>query len=173
MADTPQRITSEGLQPRARDAKGRIMPRVRAQAPEAETEEPRATGVKRIPLGQHVAQLDYPARPGYHRRWVSDLPGRVDRAIAAGWSHVKDDRAKQPVKRVVDKSLGESGRLGFLMEIPQELYNEDQQVKADSLDAVDEHIYKGTFNQEANDKRYNPRFAPNKSEVRLGPGVKV
>ena len=180
MTSIPERIkapgvpVAEGMQPRRRDAKGKPMPRAMPAAPvEAEADAPRPAGIKRVPLGQHVAQGDYPPRPGYHRRWVSDLPGRVDRALGAGWSNVKDPKTKQPVKRVVDKSLGEKGRLGFLMEIPQELYEEDQKVKSDSLDEVDDLIYNGKLNEQPNDRRYNPTFAPNKFEVRRGPGVKV
>lgn len=165
-------IPVAGIQPREKNAKGKFVPRIKPPETEVvdETEAVLGGGKKRIPLGQHVAQLGYPPRPGFHRRWVSELPGRVDRALAAGWSHVKDPRSKQPVRLVVDKSLGERGRNGFLMEIPQALYDEDQEVKSRSLDEVDEHIYKGTFNQEDNDKRYNPTFAPNKNEVRRGSG---
>ena len=177
MTDAPIRVrasevkTAEGMQPRARDGKGRLMPRAKPVAPEpVEAETVIATGVKRVPLGQHVAKLAYAPRPGYHRRWVSDLAGRVDKALAAGWSHVKDPKTKTPVKYVTDPSLGSGGRQGFLMEIPEELYNEDQKVKSDSLDEVDNAIYNGIYNQEAGDKRYNPAFAPNKFEVRRGSG---
>ncbi len=177
MTDAPVRVrapevpVAEGMQPRARDSKGRLMPRAAPAAPAVEEAETViATGVKRVPLGQHVAKLAYAPRPGYARRWVSDLPGRVDKALAAGWSHVKDPKTKQPVKYVTDPSLGAGGRQGFLMELPEELYEEDQKVKQDSLDEVDEAIYKGAYNQEAGDKRYNPTFAPNKFEVRRGSG---
>ena len=182
MVDAPIRVrasevaTAESLQPRARDAKGRIMPRAKPvqAAPEAaEVDVEVNNGVKRIPLGQHVAKLSYPVRPGYVRRWVSEIPGRIERALGAGWSHVKDPNTKKPVGQVVDQSLGEKGRRGYLMEIPEALYDEDQKVKQDSLDEVDKLIDSGKYNERADDKRYNPTFAPNKKEVRLGPGVKV
>lgn len=177
MTDAPVRVrasevqTAEGMQPRARDSKGRLMPRAKPAAPEpVEAVETRPTGTKRIPLGQHVARLAYPPRPGYVRRWVSEIPGRIERALAAGWSHVKDAKTKRPVGQVVDKSLGEKGRQGYLMEIPQDLYDEDQMVKSDSLDAVDKLIDSGKYNEQPGDHRYNPAFAPNKSEVRRGSG---
>lgn len=171
-APAPGLPISEGMQPRARDAQGRLLPRAKpqqAQAPEAtETDPVLNNGVKRVPLGQHVAKLAYPPRPGFVRRWISDLPGRVDRALEAGWSHVK--QGSNPVKQVTDPNMGQGGRLGFIMEIPQDLYDEDQKAKSDSLDEVDNAIYNGVYNQEAGDKRYNPQFAPNKNEVRRGSG---
>jgi hypothetical protein len=173
MTDTPVRVTAApSLVPRERDARGKLLPRAKPVVEAVQTEEPEEinNGEKRIPLGQHVAKLSYAARPGFVRRWISDVPGRVERALGAGWSHVKDLKDKTPVRMVTDPSLSMSGRQGFLMELPQALYEEDQKVKQDSLDEVDEHIYKGTFNQEANDKRYNPTFAPNKFEVRRGSG---
>ena len=180
MAEAPVRVTqsevktAEGFKTRQRDAKGRIMPRAKPTPPPVEEAmETRPTGTKRIPLGQHVARLAYPPRPGYVRRWVNEIPGRIARALAAGWSHVKDASTKRPVGQIVDKSLGEKGRSGYLMEIPKELYDEDQQAKQDSLDEVDKLIDSGKYNEQPNDKRYNPTFAPNKKEVRLGPGVKV
>ena len=174
MVDAPVRVTSDtSFKSRARDAKGKPMPRPKPAAIEAAAEEEiniQPTGKKRVPLGQHVAKLAYPPRPGYVRRWISDSPGRVAQAFDGGWSHVKDPKTQKPVKRVVDESLGQGGRLGFIMEIPEELWNEDQQAKSDSLDVIDNQIYNGKLNEEANDKRYNPTFAPNKFEVRRGSG---
>jgi hypothetical protein len=172
MTDTPSRVTpAEGFKPRATDASGKFVSRAAPQVEDQTQDDIEVNnGIKRIPLGQHVAKLGYALRPGYMRRWVSDLPGRVDRALAAGWSHVKDLKSKQPVRMVVDSSLGQNGRQGFLMEIPEALYDEDQKLKQDSLDEVDNAIYNGNYNQEAGDKRYNPTFAPNKFDVRRGSG---
>lgn len=171
MVDTPVRVAAESFQPRQRDARGRLQSRAAPKIEEAPEDDIEVNnGVKRIPLGQHVARLNYPARPGYARRWISDQPGRVERALGSGWSHVKDLKSKQPVRMVVDSSLGQNGRQGFLMEIPEALYLEDQKLKQDSLDEVDNEIYNGSYNQEAGDKRYNPTFAPNKFDVRRGSG---
>lgn len=170
-APAPGVAVAEGMQPRARNAKGQLLPRAQPQAPEADEDNiDLNNGVKRVPLGQHVAQLGYAKRPGFHRRWVSDLPGRIDRALAAGWTHVKNLKSKNPEVLIVDKSLGEKGRKGFLMEIPQALYDEDQKVKSDMLDEVDANIYNGVHNEQEGDKRYNPRFAPNKNDIRRGSG---
>jgi hypothetical protein len=178
MPNAPVRVTAA---PRKRfgrvvdPAGNELAPKAVTAAPEVDESEalPIATGKKRVPLGQHVAKLSYPPRPGYVRRWVSDSPGRIAQAFDGGWSHVNDPQTKKPVKRVVDESLGQGGRLGFIMEIPEELYEEDQKAKSDSLDVIDNQIYYGKLNEETNDKRYNPASTPNKNEVRLGPGVKV
>jgi hypothetical protein len=138
MTEAPIRVHAPAeetsFKARARDAKGRLMPRKAPEpAPMEDTGAEVKTGAKRVPLGQHVSKLSYPPRPGYAMRWVSDLPGRVDRALAAGWSHVKDLKSKTPVKQVTDPSLGMSGRQGFLMEIPEALYNEDQAIKVNII----------------------------------------
>jgi hypothetical protein len=171
MSDAPVRVKPNRQALGAvTDPAGKELPRPIAPVEETDVDIEVDNGMKRVPLGQHVSKLAYPPRPGFVRRWISDLPGRVDRALGAGWSHVKNIKNKTPVKMVTDPSLGMSGRQGFLMELPEELYQEDQKLKQDSLDEVDNAIYNGVHNQEANDKRYNPTFAPNKFEVRRGSG---
>lgn len=104
---------------------------------------------KRTPLYKQQA-LSAELRDGYERRWVNDLPGRIQAFQAAGWTLVDDKsqdtsdvRAQDAtglgsaVRRVVNKRTGASCVYGYLMEIPKELYDEDQLEKQKQNDLID------------------------------------
>ena len=97
------------------------------------------TPPKRVPMHERMP-LTADSRPGFKRRVVNDVPGRVDRLKLAGWTVVEDtsigdtyagqasslgSAATKPVGRGVN---------GILMEIPEDLYNEDQAVKQKRVD---------------------------------------
>lgn len=63
-------------------------------------------------------------REGYYRRWVNDTKDRISKFEEGWYEKVLDDQGN-PVKR----SGGSGGSKQVLMEIPLELYNEDQEVK--------------------------------------------
>ena len=113
--------------------------------------------IPRKPFGALESKLAFPARPGYRRRIFNDSPGRIARAIEAGYEHVMDAMGR-PVSRIVDKGGDGKGMSGFLMEIPMEYYNEDFARKHASLDEVDKAIYRGKFKDEETnaDGRYVP-----------------
>lgn len=93
------------------------------------------TRQKRVPMHERMP-LSADSRPGFSRRVVNDVPGRVDRLKLAGWTVVEDgtkigdtyagqasgvgSQATKPVGRGIN---------GILMEIPEELYAEDQATK--------------------------------------------
>lgn len=79
---------------------------------------------RRKPFGSQVQKLAYEARVGYHRHWFNDSPGRIETALEAGYTHVEDKDGKK-VSRVVGISPGGGPQMGFLMEVPQEWYDED------------------------------------------------
>lgn len=79
---------------------------------------------KRRPFGSQVQKLAYEARAGYHRHWFNDSPGRIETALEAGYTHV-EDREGRKVSRVVGINPGGGPQMGFLMEVPQEWYEED------------------------------------------------
>lgn len=97
----------------------------------------------RIPM--HVRQpATAPERKGFVRRIFNhdpSNPGRIERAQLAGWSGVQDDSRIGDPKTSVAAQFGSvvtrpvgKGVTGVLMEIPEELYREDQATKAKLCD---------------------------------------
>jgi len=95
---------------------------------------------KRVPLGTRN-RLSYPERKGYHRRVFNDDHDRIQRALGAGYEFVTEsgltggdpragDASQMGAK--VSKQVG-FGTTGYLMEIPDEYYNEDQKAKQERL----------------------------------------
>jgi hypothetical protein len=98
--------------------------------------------VERTPIAAQSV-LNSEARAGYHRRYVNDYAGRIDMFLKAGYAFVKHDtdestgQVQDPsvmdsscIRKVVNKTLQEGmGRYAYLMEIPQEWWEEDQQLK--------------------------------------------
>ena len=105
---------------------------------------------ERVPL--HKQRLfEGQTRPGYVRRFVNDSPGRIDSFILAGWTIVSGDSAVthdglshvesqlgSGIHRVVNKGINAESRVAYLMEIPEELYNEDQMAKQLKIDKTEE-----------------------------------
>lgn len=86
-------------------------------------------------------------KSGYLRRWVNDLPGRIDSFKKAGWTLVVDDLEKthdglaqvesqlgSGVRRVVNKTLDAPCRYSVLMEIPTEWYEADKKEQQKLID---------------------------------------
>lgn len=98
---------------------------------------------QRKTLNQEVS-LGANQRPGFHRRIVTDSPGRIDEFLRRGWVPVKGksqmtytgqlQNASQMgsvVTQPVNPSFGAKlGAMGILMEIPEEIFQEDQAKKA-------------------------------------------
>lgn len=108
----------------------------------------------RKPFGTPEAKLAWPPREGYKRRWFNDKPGRVARALEAGYTHVEEHG--KPVSRVVDPGEQGGGLHAYLMEIPEEWYDEDFAKKQEAIDEIDKAIYRGKFKEEDGDRRYIP-----------------
>lgn len=117
------------------------MPRMRS------TESQEAGRSKRVLLGGTSLKLDAPKRNGYVRRWFNDAEGRVETAEQAGYSFVHDGRAEseQPVRvrRRVGTNADGTPLYAYLMEKPEEFYQEDQALKRQPLDEIDEAIFGG------------------------------
>jgi hypothetical protein len=135
---------------------------------------------QRKPFGAFTQKLAYPARPGYHRHWFSDEPGRVDEAVSNGWAHVGDKDSK-PVKRVVGRGREGGAMYGFLMELPKVFWDEDMQAKHDAAQARIDEIKKSPFRAKPGqaqksdqDKFYSAREEPvqmTQSVVRSSPST--
>jgi len=85
----------------------------------------RITRENRRGFGNQGQKLAYPDRDGYHRHWFNDTPGRVAAAQESGYTSVIDPATKQPVTRVVGVSPIGGPLHAYLLEIPQEWYDDD------------------------------------------------
>ena len=116
--------------------------------------EARKMAKKRIPIGTRQ-RLTAPARKGYVRRFFNDDGDRIKRAADAGWTPVTtetlnidnpggvgDPRINKPkpmgapVTEVVDRE----GKIAYLMEIPEEWFNEDMIEKRKVIDRFEDEI---------------------------------
>lgn len=113
----------------------------------------------RVPVGVPTLNLDYPTRDGYCRRVVCDRHGRLDKFIKAGWRFVGEDELESKpgsalkinTRETIDGSVGQvvgthkdnTQMMGYLMEIPEELYDEDQAAKMEQLDALEAGLRAG------------------------------
>lgn len=111
----------------------------------------------RVPFGAHRLKLQTAQRPGYVRRWFNDTEDRVQRALDGGWQfvekgevtvgegalHEESTDLNNYVSKIVSKGKTASIR-AYLMEIPQEYYDEDQALKEQVNKRVDEAILAGT-----------------------------
>lgn len=109
----------------------------------------------RVPFGTRSQKLHFPKREGYKRRIFNDTPGRLEAALQAGYTFVMTP-GRTHISRAVGTAERGGKQTGYLMEIPQQFYDEDFAAKQASLDVVDRQILKGTFNEERDDKRYVP-----------------
>jgi hypothetical protein len=92
---------------------------------EAQVAPPVTRGTRR-PFGSMMQKLAYPKRPGYHRHWFNDNSGRIEYATdEAGYTHVKDPKTGKNVSRVVGTREGGNPITAFLLEIPDEWFNDD------------------------------------------------
>jgi len=102
---------------------------------------------ERVPFGSPEQKLGVKQEPGFHYRVFNDNwrkePGRVKRAIAAGYEVVNDDLSGMNVGTNDDGSEIKA----VLMRIPEEWYKEDRGRKARELDKIDEQIHGGKFDE--------------------------
>lgn len=85
--------------------------------------------------------------PAYTYRVVNDNPGRINMFLNAGWEH------EQSATRTYDKGVAEAGGMdtrvvvdagrgvkGYLMRIPNELYDEDQTEKIMAIKRTEDQL---------------------------------
>lgn len=137
----------------------------REQRAERESTREESGRSKRVPLGVARSKLSVPTRQGYVRRWINDTEGRLINATEGGYEYAQDKSLQigspdidnenrdlgARVSRVVDKSTGQKA---YLMEIKEDFYKEDQQLKAKDLDETDKLIKYGKIADE--ESRYVP-----------------
>lgn len=123
------------------------------EAPTVSTLPPRPN---RKPFGSLEQKLAYPARPGFHRHWFNDSPGRVARALEAGYEPVKDQEGKN-VSRVVGSAEGGGALIGYLMEIPEEWFQADLAKQQEEVDARENAMRRGELTSQEGDGHYVPK----------------
>lgn len=142
----------------ALEAQAKKQAALEAQATETERHGT-AAPYERIPMGTRRAKLARPKRPGFVRRWFSDVNGRIQEAQAAGYAFVLDAKGA-PDKYRVDTDQHGNAVWGFLMEIPEAFYDQDFAAKQNSLNETDMAIYTGKHNELPDDNRYIPKSTP-------------
>lgn len=120
----------------------------------------------RVPLGVPRPKLTVPDRPGYVRRWINDVEGRIQNAERGGYQFVEKEglQVGGPDISNENRDLGtrhsytvdkSTGMKAYLMEIKEEYFKEDQKVKMQAVDEVENAIKRGALdNSEA---RYVPK----------------
>lgn len=106
--------------------------------------------VKREPLGTPRLKLAARVPNGMKGRWVNDTPGRIQDALAGGYSFIADDGTKTmdragATHRRVGVAEGGASLTAYLMAIPTVLYDEDQKAKQDLIDETDRQIKHGNI----------------------------
>lgn len=100
-------------------------------------------------VGHRPDVLSFPERPGYVRRVVNDYKDRVERMKRLGWEVVQepgiqigDERAIEANKNAEGSpyfSVG-GGMMAVLMEIPEEYWEADKEVKRESRTRIEREI---------------------------------
>lgn len=129
----------------------------------------RRRGARNV-FGQHRQKLSYDARPGYHRHWFNDTGSRIGDAENGGYTKVNDKEGK-PVSKIVGTQEGGERLVAYLMEIPQEWYDEDMAEQQASIDAKEELIKRrGRLEENSDDRGYVPQRPDGSSSISIRRG---
>lgn len=124
---------------------------------------------KRVPLGAPVLKMTAPPIKGYVQRWINDDHGRLPQSIRGGYNFVNNRDGKtfvgddaesgntdtgSRVSMVVDRKTGQKA---YLMAIKEEWYSDDQKLKQEKCDQVDNAIKFGKLEESDGDGRYVPK----------------
>lgn len=118
-------------------------------SPEAPPVEGEATGRRRrrSSVGGLNMKLQVPDRPGYHRHWFNDVPGRLAMAHELAYDFVEDPSIKSDspdnrIRRHVGTIDGKP-LYAYLMETPLEEFERGQREKVEETREVDLAIAAG------------------------------
>lgn len=123
----------------------------------------RVTEASRIPMGGPEQQLAVPEIEGYVLHWFLDSPGRIPRALAAGWEFVEQDEVQLNNRSYASDpggdgnsdlgsrvsvygspgERGEATRQLYLMKIRKDWYDADMKLRQKDTDAVVEALRGG------------------------------
>jgi hypothetical protein len=100
----------------------------------------------RKPFGSQTQKLAFKKREGYHHHWFNETPGRINAAKEAGYSHVVDETTGKPIQMVVGVTAQGGPLSGFLMEVPEEWFNDDMAAQQQAVDDKEDTIRRGQVN---------------------------
>lgn len=100
----------------------------------------------RKPFGGLEQKMNYPDRPGFHRHRFNDNPGRIERALEAGYTHVKDKEGNN-VKWIVGTAPGGGPQTAYLMEIPEEFFQQDMAAQQQIVNERENAMRRGELEQ--------------------------
>lgn len=105
-------------------------------------QDPPRTAAKRKPFGTMEQKLARPVKPNFHQHWFNDVVGRIARAQEAGYDFVLDKEGKKVCEVV---GVAESGGPlhAYLMELPEEWYQQDMAAQLAEIAAKEEGIKRG------------------------------
>jgi hypothetical protein len=112
-------------------------------------------GFVRRPFAERQMKLSAPRRPGFHRHWFNDEPGRIAHMKERGYKVVTENG--KPITRTVGVSARGEGQTGYLMEIPLQWYEEDQRLSQKAADEIEATIRRGEMAVGDGRNRYVPR----------------
>lgn len=121
-------------------------------------------GRPRRAFGSQTQYLDNTQRPGYHRHWFNDSPGRIQMAKEAGYNHVMD-RDGKPMARVVGTREGGGEITAYRMEIPVEWFDQDKALIHQRVDEIEAQMQRGTA---LKDGQYQPDNGAGRPRTRIG-----
>lgn len=140
----------------------------------------------RVPPGVPSMNLAYPARDGYTRRVVCDREGRLQKFLRGGWTFVEKDQlpggeevnpgllkattregVDSRVSQVVGSHKSGGPMTGYLMEIPTELYEEDQALKMESIDALEAGLRAGNDADGGGKVGEDGRYVPKHTGIKI------
>lgn len=111
--------------------------------------------IRRVPMGTRQLRLAGEQRPGFYRRWLNDVPGRIERARRAGYTHVKDANGR-PISTPAGTGDQGGGMRAYLMELPDALRAEDLAEKDRVNAEIEAAVNRGKVDDHPEDKRYVP-----------------
>lgn len=112
-------------------------------------------GFVRKPFAERQMRLHAPHRPGFHRHFINDIPGRVAHMQERGYKIVTE--GGKPIKKVVSVAANGTGLDGYLMEIPIQWFEEDQRQSQKAADEIEATIRRGEVAVGDGRNRYIPR----------------
>lgn len=123
---------------------------------------------KWVPMGAKVGRLKVPEKPGWHRHWFRNEPGRIERAMQAGYRFVDSEEISMIPQQLggsveqggstdlgskVSVAAGGYGDNGqalrlFLMECPMHLYERAKSMLQADTDNTVEALAAGRGNKD-------------------------
>jgi len=127
--------------------------------------------------GEFSQKLALPKRPGYHTHWFNDVAGRIDEAVASGWTHRINPRDGKPFHRVVGSGRDGKALEAYAMDLPLVFWQEEMDARhklaSDRIEAIKKNPFAAKPGQaQASDKGkfYDPAEATGAGPLQVTKG---